>query len=83
MFEIVTNKAVIATTKTGKIMLKVFCEKYFCVIAFMIDPATADSLNKAISGGSKLHISCFYNFKSIFGNLVRVSDDKGTVIYSV
>lgn len=87
MFDIVTDIYFLTPTKNGKYIFKVFDNKYFNVVAFMLDKPCFDSLNSQLKNGDEvqtIHVKCFYNFKSIFGNLVSVSDEvTGETYYCV
>lgn len=84
MFDIVTDTYLLTATKNGKYMLKVFDSRYFNVVAFMLDKSSFDALNNKLSNCETIHVRCFYNFKSVFGNLVAVTaEDTGEVYYSV
>lgn len=84
MFDIVTDTYVLQQTKNGKFMFKVFDPKYFNVIAFMISEEKFKVLLSSLPDCTSVHVKCFYNFKSVFGNLVSVTDSEtGEAYYSI
>lgn len=84
MFDIITDTYVLQATKNGKYMFKVFDPKYFNVVAFMVSSDTFKALMDKMPSCCTVHVRCFYNFKSIFGNLVSVVDnDTGEAYYSI